>query len=120
MPTHKPPTSYTDPYHTLGLDRSATSEDIKRAYFTLVREHPPERDPANFKRIRAAYEKLRDPSKRVETNMLSLNRWPMPNPSSRSVKFEGGVHTEDILAVARTLTDIERTDWQHEYKDICL
>ena len=40
-----------DPYRVLGLSRKATALEIKKAYFTLVREHSPERDPEGFKRI---------------------------------------------------------------------
>jgi len=42
------------PYAILGVERTATEAEIKRAYFARVREHPPERDPEGFKRVRAA------------------------------------------------------------------
>ncbi|MBW3624385.1 MAG: DnaJ domain-containing protein [Armatimonadetes bacterium] len=47
-------------YQTLELTPGATPEEIKRAYFRLVRRHPPEKDPETFKNIRAAYETLKD------------------------------------------------------------
>ncbi|MCA1598800.1 MAG: J domain-containing protein [Chloroflexi bacterium] len=47
-------TPYADPYAVLGLERTATADEIKRAYFALVRAHPPEREPDAFKRVRAA------------------------------------------------------------------
>jgi curved DNA-binding protein CbpA len=59
-----------DPYKTLGIERTADEAEIKQAYFALVREHPPERDPEGFKRIRAAYEKLRDSGERTETDLF--------------------------------------------------
>ena len=59
-----------NPYKTLGVNRTATESEIKRAYFGLVREHPPERDPEGFKRIRAAYEKLRASAARAETDLF--------------------------------------------------
>jgi curved DNA-binding protein CbpA len=62
-----------DPYKVLGLKRDATEAEIKRAYFTLVREHPPERDPEGFKRIRAAYEKLRFERERAETDLFLID-----------------------------------------------
>jgi tetratricopeptide (TPR) repeat protein len=55
-----------DCYRVLGLDKSASVDEIKRAYLTLVREHTPERAPEAFKRIRQAYETLSDPTKRGE------------------------------------------------------
>ena len=74
---------YTDPYEVLGLARTATAAALKQAYFALVRAHPPERDPEIFKQVRAAYERLRDPSARVETDMLLLERWPTPARARR-------------------------------------
>ena len=69
-------TPYVDPYAVLGVTRSATPAEIKQAYFALVRAHPPEREPETFKRIRAAYERLRDPERRTETDMLLLTAGP--------------------------------------------
>lgn len=70
--------TYVDPYVTLGVERAATAAEIKQAYFTLVRIHSPERDPETFKRVRSAYERLRDPEQRQQTDMLLLNTWPAP------------------------------------------
>jgi curved DNA-binding protein CbpA len=53
-----------DFYRVLGLDKSASADEVKRAYLALVREHTPERAPEAFKRIRQAYETLSDPTKR--------------------------------------------------------
>ncbi len=62
-----------DPYKVLGLDRDAAEAEIKQAYFSLVREHSPEHDPEGFKRIRAAYEKLRSTSDRAETDLFTID-----------------------------------------------
>jgi curved DNA-binding protein CbpA len=62
-----------DPYKTLGLAYGATETEIKQAYFTKVREHSPERDPEAFKRIRAAYEKLRSSGERAETDLFMID-----------------------------------------------
>jgi len=62
-----------NPYETLGLERGADEAEIKQAYFNLVREHPPERDPEGFKRIRAAYEKLRAAGERAETDLFLID-----------------------------------------------
>jgi tetratricopeptide (TPR) repeat protein len=37
-----------------------------------VREHPPERDPEGFKRIRAAYERLRAAGDRAQTDLMLI------------------------------------------------
>ncbi len=111
---------YTDPYSVLGLARTATSAEIKQAYFALVRTHPPERDPDNFKRIRAAYERLRDPERRTETDMLLLDGWPDSARKRRPPKLDLMLHREDVLAAARALTDLERQDWREHFAEIKL
>ncbi len=66
-----------DPYKVLGVERQATEAEIKQAYFSLVREHPPERDPEGFKRVRAAYEKLRTATERIETDLFPIDDQPL-------------------------------------------
>ena len=105
---------YTDPYAVLGLSRTATAAEVKQAYFTHVRAHPPEREPEMFKRIRAAYERLRDPERRAETDMLLLVEWPAPTRKRRTPQFDLSLHREDIIDAARALTDLERTDWRQD------
>jgi len=66
--------SFTDnPYKVLGLERTASEAEIKQAYFALIRQSPPERDPEGFKRIRAAYEKLRGAGERAETDLFLID-----------------------------------------------
>jgi molecular chaperone DnaJ len=61
----------TDPYSVLGVDRKASSEEIKKAYRKLAREHHPDRNQgdaraeARFKEIGEAYELLSDSDKRA-------------------------------------------------------
>jgi tetratricopeptide (TPR) repeat protein len=57
------PTSF---YQILGVDRDADERTIKKAYFTLVRKHPPETHAAEFQRLREAYEILSNPQSRAE------------------------------------------------------
>ncbi|MDR3334061.1 MAG: DnaJ domain-containing protein [Treponema sp.] len=53
-------------YEVLGIEKTADFQQIKRAYFGLVRQYPPERFPEEFKELRAAYETLSDGQKRAE------------------------------------------------------
>ncbi len=119
MPEQRTP-PYTDPYAVLGLSPTATSAEIKGAYFALVRAHPPERDPETFKRVRAAYESVRDPAARVEADMRLLRPWPAPARAARPVAFDLSVHREDVIDVARSVTDLARTDWHEHYKKVAL
>ena len=62
----------TDPYKALGLTKSATADEIKKAYRKLVRTSHPDLHPedagaeARFKTIAAAYDLLKDPETRAK------------------------------------------------------
>jgi DnaJ-class molecular chaperone len=59
-----------DPYQELGVAKTATADEIKKAYRKLAKQHHPDLNPgssaasARFKDISAAYELLSDPEKR--------------------------------------------------------
>jgi curved DNA-binding protein len=55
-----------DYYSTLGVERNATDDDIKKAYRKLAMKHHPDRggDEATFKKISEAYDILSDPQKK--------------------------------------------------------
>ncbi len=62
-----------DYYKTLGLEKSASAEDIKKAYRKLALKHHPDRNPNDkknaeekFKKISEAYAVLSDPEKRQQ------------------------------------------------------
>src|SRR5258708_16103095 len=59
-----------DPYRVLGVDRRATAEDVRQAYFRLVRRYAPEAHPEEIKAVRAAYEALRSPLRPAELSLL--------------------------------------------------
>jgi molecular chaperone DnaJ len=69
-----------DPYETLGVARTATQEEIKKAFRSLARQHHPDanrEDPTaeeRFKEINAAYEVLSDPEKRQRYDMFGDDR----------------------------------------------
>ena len=60
-------------YEDLGVTPEADEREIKKAYFRLVRKHPPEKDPEKFKLIREAYETLSDPQARSRYDSLNAH-----------------------------------------------
>ena len=62
--------AFVDYYSTLGIDKKATTEDIKKAYRKLARKHHPDLNPNDkeahkkFQAINEANEVLSDPEKR--------------------------------------------------------
>lgn len=57
----------TNLYTTLGVDRSANPDEIKRAYRKLAAQHHPDRggDTKKFQEIQSAYDTLGDPEKKA-------------------------------------------------------
>ena len=47
-----------DPFDLLNLKRSDDARTAKRAYFKLIRKYKPDRFPAEFQKIREAYESV--------------------------------------------------------------
>lgn len=60
-------------YQVLELSPEATSSEIKRSYFRLVRKNPPEKNPEKFKSIREAYETLSDSKAKANYDLLQQN-----------------------------------------------
>jgi len=66
----------TDPYKTLGVERKATDDEIKKAYRKLARQYHPDRNPGDtaaeerFKEISAAHDVLGDADKRKEYDQV--------------------------------------------------
>jgi len=79
-------------YEVLGLEKSASQEEIKRAFRKLAKEYHPDRHPDNpeaedkFKEISSAYEVLGDPTKR--------KRYDSPSPP-----FPGFYEPEDLMDI---------------------
>ena len=68
--------SKKDFYKILGVEKSATAAEIKKAYHKLALKHHPDRNPDNkeaetkFKEAAAAYEVLSDADKRQKYDQL--------------------------------------------------
>ncbi len=69
---------FQDYYKTMGLDRDATQDDIKRAYRKLARKYHPDVNKradaeTRFKELGEAYAVLKDPEKRAAYDQLGEN-----------------------------------------------
>lgn len=83
----------TDYYQTLGVDRNASQNDIKRAFRSLASKHHPDKggDTVKFQEIQAAYATLSDPQKKEQYD----------NPQPQGMHFtHGGMPPgfEDVFA----------------------
>src|ERR1700674_5834167 len=70
---------YKDYYSTLGLERNAKAEDIKKTYRKLARKYHPDvsKEPdaeEKFKEVSEAYETLSNPEKRAAYDQLGSHR----------------------------------------------
>ena len=87
-----------DHYQTLGINRDASPDEIKRAYRKLAAQHHPDRggDTAKFQEIQAAYDTLSDPAKKEQYDN------PAPQFSDGGFQQYGGFPPgfEDIFANA--------------------
>ena len=86
---------FKDYYATLGVPKTASEADIKKAYRKLARKHHPDLNPgdkaaeAKFKEINEANEVLGDPEKRRKYDELGAN-WRMYEQAQRDGGGAGG------------------------------
>lgn len=84
-------------YDILEVDKKATSAQIKKAYFTMVRKYPPERFSEKFMEIRKAYEILSDEKTRAEyDNVINIPGMAKERFDTANQLFEQGENAKAI------------------------
>lgn len=109
-----------DPYGVLGLQRGAAPRQIKRAYFDLVREYPPEKEVEAFKIIRAAYEQLRNPDVKAATDLFLFRPPSEWSPRKRKGKLDLDFAVADLMADLQQQSELARTDFQDDFSPVKL
>lgn len=107
-----------DPWAVLGIPSTADDTAIRTAYRSALRGHPPESDAEGFKRIRAAYEALRDPDARAKTTLFGRFLLPPLPPTSMAdlgARPASSPTREELLQdlkwVLLSGTELQRTDF---------
>jgi tetratricopeptide (TPR) repeat protein len=63
-------------YAILGLTKSASPDEIKQAYVQLVKKYDPEKHTDHFMVVQNAFDKLRDPMRRAQEDVITFNYIP--------------------------------------------
>lgn len=119
---------YKDYYKTLGVERNASEDDIRKAYRKLAMQYHPDRNPNDkqaeerFKEINEAYQVLSDPQKRTHYDQLGsdYSSWQQRGAPGdfnwdQYGGFPGGVRVEysgdidDLFGGAGGFSDFFRT-----------
>jgi len=99
-----------DYYQTLGVAETATTDEIKKAFRRLAKQHHPDRNPGNpqaaekFKEINEAHDALSDPDKRKKYD--TLRRYGAYAGAGRSPRGPAGGGASDNFSTDFDFSDL--------------
>ena len=109
--------SAIDYYQVLGVNRDASTEDIRKAFRRLAMRCHPDRNPSNteeaeakFKEVNEAYEVLSDDEKRWRYDNLLRFSGFQPGMTVRDV-FSESRQPDDVLELLRSLAGLGFAVW---------
>ena len=123
--------AYIDYYKILGVDKSASQDDVKKAYKKLARKYHPDLNPNDpdahrkFQEINEANEVLSDPEKRKKYDQYGEN-WKHADEfeaqQQQYRQYQNGARRRSLLEqlrrrqrILRLLrTDVRRHGWQRQ------
>jgi molecular chaperone DnaJ len=95
-------------YDVLGVKKTASQDEIKKAYRKLAREHHPDKNPGNaeaearFKEVQTAYDVLKDQDKRKQYDTFGANGARgrgTPGPQDFNFDFAGNFDLGDLADI---------------------
>ncbi len=84
----------SDPFLTLGIDPDADDAAVEAAYRSAIKRNPPDREPAAFRAVREAYERVRTQRDRIAYRLFETEP-PQPLDLLRRAEAHGRAVASD-------------------------
>ena len=106
------------PYDTLGIEPGVSYGEIRKAYLRKVRESPPETDPAEFQKVRRAYEELKDGERKRKLDLSLVRRNLERNPPRHEPLDAVELFRRRALQLLTAGSDLYVKDFSSRYGEV--